>query len=70
MVPCRQPNLHNTVRDNVKSDFNLRNASRRWWNARQLELLEKLSKDTTSGFNLKGKCSNVNKEDILSVFLP
>ena len=34
--------LHNTVRVDVKGDFNLRNASGRWWDAGQLELSEEV----------------------------
>ena len=29
-----------------------------------------LRKDTTGGLDSKGKCGNVNEEDILSAFLP
>jgi hypothetical protein len=34
--------LHDTVRVNLESDFNLRNATGRWWDARQLEFSEEI----------------------------
>ena len=34
--------LHYTIRVNLESDFDLRNTSRCWWDAGQLELAEEI----------------------------
>jgi len=34
--------LHDTIRVDLESDFNLRNATGRWWDAGQLEFSEEI----------------------------